>query len=40
MKSAYKTKAREENMAYLKSVVSVVDVDRIYREFLHSLTDD
>ena len=27
-------------MAYLKSVVSVVDVDRIYREFLHSLTDD
>ena len=40
MKSTYKTKAREEIMAYLKSVVSVVDVDRIYREFLHSLTED
>ncbi|MCR4960273.1 MAG: GTP-binding protein [Lachnospiraceae bacterium] len=27
-----------ETRVYLKTVVSVVDVDRIYREFLHSLT--
>ncbi len=30
----------EDTRVYLKSVVSVVDVDRIYREFLHSLTAD
>ena len=30
----------EDTRVYLKSVVSVVDVDRIYREFLHSLTED
>ncbi len=30
----------EDTRVYLKSVVSVVDVDRIYREFLHSLTTD
>lgn len=30
----------EDTRVYLKSVVSVVDVDRIYREFLHSLTDE
>ena len=30
----------EDTRAYLKAVVSVVDVDRIYREFLHSLTSD
>ncbi|SCW57320.1 GTPase, G3E family [Lachnospiraceae bacterium C10] len=30
----------EDTRVYLKSVVSVVDVDRIYREFLHSLTSD
>ena len=28
----------EDTRVYLKSVVSVVDVDRIYREFLHSLS--
>ncbi len=30
----------EDTRVYLKSVVSVVDVDRIYREFLHSLTEE
>jgi len=30
----------EDTRVYLKSVVSVVDVDRIYREFLHNLTSD
>ena len=30
----------EDTRVYLKSVVSVVDVDRIYKEFLHSLTSD
>ncbi len=30
----------EKTRVYLKSVVSVVDVDRIYREFLHTLTAD
>lgn len=29
-----------DTKVYLKSVVSVVDVDRIYREFLYSLEDD
>ncbi len=29
-----------ETRVYLKSVVSVVDVDRIYREFLHDLISD
>ncbi len=28
----------QDTGVYLKSVVSVVDVDRIYREFLHDLT--
>lgn len=30
----------EDTRVYLKSVVSVVDVDRIYREFLHDLVSD
>ena len=30
----------KDTRVYLKSVVSVVDVDRIYREFLHNLTSD
>ncbi len=30
----------EDTRVYLKTVVSVVDVDRIYREFLHNLTSD
>lgn len=30
----------ESTRAYLKCIVSVVDVDRIYREFLHSLTEE
>jgi G3E family GTPase len=30
----------EKTRVYLKTVVSVVDVDRIYREFLHNLTAD
>ena len=30
----------ENTRVYLKTVVSVVDVDRIYREFLHNLTSD
>jgi G3E family GTPase len=30
----------EDTRVYLKTVVSVVDVDRIYREFLHELTAD
>ena len=30
----------EDTRVYLKTVVSVVDVDRIYREFLHSLASD
>ncbi len=30
----------EDTRVYLKSVVSVVDVDRIYREFLHDLSSD
>ncbi|MCR4990545.1 MAG: GTP-binding protein [Lachnospiraceae bacterium] len=30
----------EDTRVYLKSVVSVVDVDRIYREFLNTLTED
>ncbi|MCR5278659.1 MAG: GTP-binding protein [Lachnospiraceae bacterium] len=30
----------EDTRVYLKSVVSVVDVDRIYREFLHNLNSD
>ncbi|MCR5584256.1 MAG: GTP-binding protein [Lachnospiraceae bacterium] len=30
----------EDTRVYLKSVVSVVDVDRIYREFLHDLMSD
>ncbi len=30
----------EDTRVYLKSVVSVVDVDRIYREFLHNLTSE
>ncbi len=30
----------ENTRVYLKAVVSVVDVDRIYREFLHNLTSD
>ncbi len=30
----------EDTRAYLKAVVSVVDVDRIYREFLHDLMSD
>ncbi|MCR4834726.1 MAG: GTP-binding protein [Butyrivibrio sp.] len=30
----------ENTRVYLKTVVSVVDVDRIYREFLHCLTSD
>ncbi len=30
----------EDTRVYLKSVVSVVDVDRIYREFLHDLNSD
>jgi G3E family GTPase len=30
----------ENTRVYLKVVVSVVDVDRIYREFLHNLTSD
>ncbi len=30
----------EDTRVYLKAVVSVVDVDRIYREFLHNLTSD
>lgn len=30
----------EDTRVYLKSVVSVVDVDRIYKEFLHSLTSE
>ncbi|MCR5546128.1 MAG: GTP-binding protein [Lachnospiraceae bacterium] len=29
-----------ETRVYLKSVVSVVDVDRIYREFLHELSEE
>lgn len=29
----------ESTRVYLKTIVSVVDVDRIYREFLHSLSD-
>ncbi|MCR5271756.1 MAG: GTP-binding protein [Lachnospiraceae bacterium] len=29
-----------DTRVYLKTVVSVVDVDRIYREFLHSLTEE
>ena len=31
---------KEDTRVFLKSVVSVVDVDRIYREFLHNLTSD
>lgn len=30
----------EDTRVYLKTVVSVVDVDRIYREFLHELASD
>ena len=30
----------EDTRVYLKSVVSVVDVDRIYREFLYSLSEE
>ena len=30
----------EDTRVFLKTVVSVVDVDRIYREFLHNLTAD
>ena len=30
----------EDTRVYLKSVVSVVDVDRIYREFLHDLSSE
>ncbi len=30
----------EDTRVYLKSVVSVVDVDRIYKEFLHDLVSD
>ncbi|MCR5032601.1 MAG: GTP-binding protein [Lachnospiraceae bacterium] len=30
----------DQTRVYLKSVVSVVDVDRIYREFLYNLTSD
>lgn len=30
----------EDTRVYLKAVVSVVDVDRIYREFLHELASD
>jgi len=30
----------ENTRVYLKSVISVVDVDRIYREFLHNLISD
>lgn len=30
----------EDTRVYLKAVVSVVDVDRIYREFLHALASD
>ncbi len=30
----------EDTRVYLKTVVSVVDVDRIYREFLYNLTSD
>lgn len=30
----------EDTRVYLKTIVSVVDVDRIYKEFLHSLTED
>jgi G3E family GTPase len=30
----------EDTRVYLKAVVSVVDVDRIYREFLHDLSSD
>ncbi len=30
----------KDTRVYLKTVASVVDVDRIYREFLHSLTSD
>lgn len=30
----------ENTRVFLKTVVSVVDVDRIYREFLHNLTSD
>ncbi|MCR5421241.1 MAG: GTP-binding protein [Lachnospiraceae bacterium] len=30
----------ENTRVYLKTVVSVVDADRIYREFLHNLTSD
>jgi len=30
----------EDTRVYLKAVVSVVDVDRIYREFLHDLSTD
>ncbi len=31
---------KEDTRVFLKTVVSVVDVDRIYREFLHTLTSD
>ena len=30
----------EDTRIYLKTVVSVVDVDRIYREFLHTITEE
>lgn len=30
----------EDTRVYLKTIVSVVDVDRIYREFLHNLTSE
>ncbi|MCR4728369.1 MAG: GTP-binding protein [Lachnospiraceae bacterium] len=34
------TETTEDTRVYLKTIVSVVDVDRIYREFLHSLSKE